>query len=421
MKVKISLKQGWFSKLLALYVIIWAVLPIVQYGLVNRLLVAAAALIWFAIAIGSSIVRGGGVSLKIFAAVITFTLLTIFIGVICNEGLFETFISRLQSIIFLLILCIGVYYFEKEPDFLITAMKIVVPIVFVVAFLTFREAQLTPGISRLMVWDEEVARQYASKGVGGYGLIYSAVFYASCLLYLFAANAVRRKFWVALVIIMFALTVLTSGFLIASIMMITSLFVFFFGLYTKKDRLRVIGSILIIGVAAYFLIQIVFINNGDKLVELFDGTLYETKMREIVLMFQEEQNVGHLQGRTSRYLESIYAVLKYPFLGAKISGDIEGVGGHSMLLDIWGTYGLMFSFGYYYAMYKAFRIMTKNKAEIGLVSVFMVLLLANGCFNTFAYEHAVAFFIIFPATILLRIKKREEENENYMDNPLGNA
>ena len=419
MKIKISLKKGWFPKLLAFYVIIWAVLPVVQYGTINRLLVAMAALVWFAVAVGNSIAQHNSKIISIFSAVIIFTALTIIVGVICDGGVYATFISRLHSIIFLLILCMGIYYFEKDPEFLISITKIVIPVILVVAFLTFREAQLTPGISRLMVWDVEVAREYARKGVGGYGLIYSLVFYASCLLYLISVKVIKRKWLFALVVLMFGLTVFTSGFLIASIMMVTSIFVFVFGLYSKKDPLRVIGSILLIVGAAYLVLQIVVINNGDKLVAAFDGTLYETKIREIVLLFQEEQNVGHLEGRTSRYLESIIAMVRFPLLGAKIANQMEAIGGHSTLFDVLATYGLVFSFGYYYAMYKAFISMTRNKADVGLVSAFTILLLINGCFNTFSYEHAVAFFIVFPATILIRMK--DNENENYMDNAFSNA
>lgn len=419
MKIRISLRKRWFQKLLALYVIVWAILPVVQYGTINRLSVATAAMIWFVMAMSNCIINHKTLSEKVFAAVILFSVLTILVGVICGEGLFETVISRLQSIIFLLLLCIGVYYLETEPEFLINATKIVIPITLVVAVLTFRQAQLTPGMSRMMVWDAEIAQEYASQGVGGYGLIYSSVFYACCLLYMISVNVIKKKVWSILAVVLLAVTVFTSGFLIASIMMATSIFVFVFGLYKKNDFVRVMGNILLIVLVLYLLGQVVIVNNGDKLIKLFDETLYETKIKEIVLLFQEEQNVGHLEGRTSRYMESLIAVLKYPIFGAKIVNQMDAVGGHSTLLDVFATYGLLISYGYYYAIYKVFKRITQYRVEKGLMCVFGTLLLINGCFNTFTYEHGVAFFVVFPATILLRMKDRK--NESYMDNALGNV
>lgn len=419
MKIKIRFRTGWFQRLLALYVIVWSVLPVVQYGTVNRLLVATAAMLWFMVAISSSIRNHKALCGKVFGAVIVFTVLTILVGVICGEGFYATFISRLQSIIFLLLLCIGIYYLETEPEFLITATKIIIPITLVVSVLTFRQAQLTPGMSRMMVWDQEIAQEYASKGVGGYGLIYSSVFYASCILYMLSVKVIKKKVWGILAVIILATTVFTSGFMIACIMMATSIFVFIFKLYSKNDYVRVIGSILLIVTVLYVLGQVVIVNNGDKLIQMFDETLYETKVKEIVLLFQEEQSTGHLEGRTSRYLESLIAVLKYPIFGAKIVNEIDAVGGHSTLLDILATYGILFSYGYYYAMYKAFNRMIQYKVEMGLMCVFVILLLINGCFNTFTYEHGVAFFIVFPATILLGMKDKKDENN--MDHSLGNV
>lgn len=394
------------KELLAIIVAIWAVLPSVQYGTINRLIVSIAGALWFLTTYIKCIKRAGSYTSLIMTFVVLFLIMAILIEYFSSNSFESAFNGQLQNIIFLLILCIGVYYLEYNPYFLMSSFWLLILLVTITSFLTLRQGLLTPGISRQMVWSQEVARNYAKQGVGGYGTVYSAVFVASALLFMFGQieKSRKRKYLLLLPILIMALMVFSSGYLISTILFSTMLISFIFGVHKRQN----IGSIfitigLIMGVLCV-VIDLVFIKNSDTVVGIFTGTLYETKIREIILFLQSNELTGKTEGRYVRYVEAITALFKFPILGATLVGRQEELGGHSQLLDMFGRYGL-FSIGYYYALIKTKSIFYKVFNAKGYLFLISMLFILNGILNTYSYAHAVAIFMLVPAAILMTDKE----------------
>ncbi len=387
----------YILRLCSLYILIWTISPPLQHPMLFRILVLAAGLLW--VLLSWLKISGGNTNVQVvYLSVCIFCILAIFIEWIAGSGIIDAVISQLQIIIFLLFILQFIYYKNYDTEYIkiLTIVALLLLTIFQVR--TLIEYQTNPGVSRLLVRSSEDAKSYAAKGVGGYGLVYPSIFSNTALMYLLGKVKGPKKIPVLISLIIGVLLVMSSGFLIAAIMTLVSIFAWIIKMFNTKNVMDVLLSILLLIVIVFTAMDLL-LEYSDSVIEAMDGTFYKQKVKEIIHALKTDQTTGKLEGRTSRYLESIKGIFRFPIIGAKVLGYESELGGHSTLLDMLGLLGI-FSIGFYYVLYFALKSMYKLIKHKGFIITVVMLLLLNGTLNTIVGSHGII-FIVVPGVVLL--------------------
>lgn len=393
----------YILRICSLYIIVWTISPPLQYPTIFRICAICAGsvwvlLSWFSIAYEKTDLHG------VYIAVCAFCVLTIFIEWVCGSSIEEAIINRLQTIILLLFVLQYMYYKDYDAVFIKQLTVITIICLSVWQIRTLIEYQTNPGVSRLLVRSSDEAQYYASKGVGGYGLVYPSVFINIALMHLIGRVKGFKKIFVLIPLLIGVLLVFSSGFLIAVIMTLVSLGAWAVRMFGNKNIKTIIISIICLTVVIFIVMELL-LKYSDSIVNALDGTFYKVKIQEIINALKDDHQVtGKLEGRTSRYLESITGIFKYPVIGAKFLGLESELGGHSTLLDVLGLYGI-FSIGFYFAIYFAIKNMYKMAEHKGFIIAVIILFILNGVLNTFVGSHGII-FVVIPGVILLGNKEK---------------
>lgn len=399
----------YILRISSLYILIWAISPPLQHPMLFRIIVIGASLVWLMISLLSLADTDTNIH-KTYLVVCVFCIMAIMIEWVCGNSLLDAIISQLQIIILLLFVLHYAYYSKYDVNFIKILTIIALICLSIWQVRTLIEYQANPGVSRLLVRSGEEAQFYASKGVGGYGLIYPSIFSNVCLMYLFRKVKGFNKILVLVPLVIGVLLVFSSGFLIAVIMTLVSLGCWFVRMFNNKNINSILISIFCLLIIVFVAMELL-LQYSDSIIEALDGTFYKVKVKEIINALRTDQVTGKLEGRTSRYLESILGIFKYPIVGAKLLGYGTEIGGHSTLLDMVGLLGV-FSFGFYFALYSVIRSIYKTSKYKGFIITIILLFVLNGVLNTLVGSHGII-FIVVPGAILL--SKTEVENESTVD------
>ena len=399
----------YILRMCSLYILIWTISPPLQHPMVFRVLVLGAGLMWlllswFKIAEVKTDIH------TIYLAVCGFCAIAIIIEWAFGSNFVDAVISQLQIIILLLFVLQYVYYSKNDIQFIKLLTIIAIICLSIWQIRTLIEYQTNPGVSRLLVRSSEDAKYYASQGVGGYGLVYPSVFTNAALMYLLTRVKGFRKIFVLIPLVIGLLLVFSSGFLIAVIMTLVSLGCWAIRMFNNQNVKAISLSIVCLSIIVFIAMELL-LKYSDSIVSALDGTFYKIKVQEIINALKTDQTTGKLEGRTSRYIESITAIFKYPIIGAKILGFESDIGGHSTLLDLIGLFGVV-AIGFYVAIYYILKAMYKMAEHKGYVIAIIILFVLNGVLNTLVGSHGIV-FIVVPGAILLA--NTEKNNESIMD------
>ncbi len=402
MKIKESsiLRDFSLIDVFALYCIIWAVSPIIQYGTIFRLLAVTCAVFWMVGAAYKAEIKKQSYTMIILIVAIYFIGI-ILISVLTGTSIISAIIQKLHMMIFMLILCMGIYYSENKPEFLVAAMKLAIALLTIFCLITFFEYQFTPNISRIIVYSEDIARSYAQRGVGGYGLIYASVGCMPAIIYNILTGKDKSKYLYLIPAIIMSITIFSSAYLIATILLILEFVFFIFRLYKGATFTSTFIILSVIFLLMYAFVYGWLINNTHVITNIFEGTPYQIKAAEIVDYLKNDEMSGHLGGRVERYGRSFKAIWKHLLFGAQITDNMEDIGGHSTLLDVLGTYGIFFSWGYYVVFIYVIRKFINIAPNKGFAVLMTLIIILNGILDTYTGEMGVAYFIVFPAVICI--------------------
>lgn len=384
-------------RLCSLYILIWTISPPLQHPIIYRGLGLIAGVLWVLISwmkIGKLKTDVHGV----YISICLFCVFTIMIVWASGGGLVDATVTQLQLIILLLFVLQYAYYSQQDKDFIKVLTIVTFFCLSIWQIRTLIEYEINPGVSRLLVRSSDQAQYYAAQGVGGYGLIYPSIFTNAALMYLFSKWKGLKKILLLIPLTIGILLVLSSGFLIAVVMTLVSLGGWLIGLFSRKNITAILLSLIGL-VAIAFLVINVLLKYSNEILQALDGTFYQRKVEEIITALQTSEVTGKLEGRTSRYLESIIGMFKYPIIGAKILGLESELGGHSTLLDLLGLFGV-FSIGFYFAIGHVLKSIYQKAVHKGYVAAIIVLFLLNGILNTLVGSHGII-FIVVPGVILL--------------------
>jgi hypothetical protein len=242
---------------------------------------------------------------------------------------------------------------------------------------------------------------YASN-IGGYGFVYSLIFFAIALQIMMAPGHWQRGglFWRVLVFGLCVVTVISSRFLIGGILLVILLFFFYL---TRRPPFHLGGRMLwiltgLIGISmvsafAYWLYQ----NESYLVVKAFD----------ILLTIFSQSDSGYLAERLAKYSSSVDGLIEFPVFGVLAGGgDVYGwqwYGRHSFILDNFALFGLFGGPVYLYillAPWFSYRRRLGMDFQIALVGAATIFVLALT--NILTPEILIAAYLILPATAALK-------------------
>ena len=285
-------------------------------------------------------------------------------------------------------------------------LKILVQLALIVVFIgcitTLIGYAIDPHASR-MVGDNP--QLYASN-IGGYGFVYSLIFFAIALQIMMAQGYWQRRglFWLVLVFGLCVVTVFSSRFLIGGILLVMLLV---FSYLTRRPPFHLgrrmlwiltgITGISMVSGFAYWLYQ----NESYLVIKAFD----------IALTIFSQSDSGYLAERLAKYSSSVDGLIKFPAFGVLAGGgDVYGwqwYGRHSFILDNFALFGFFGGTVYLYillAPWFSYRRRLGMDFQIALVGAATIFVLALT--NILTPEILIAAYLVLPATAAFKKTSR---------------
>lgn len=394
---KKRLAVDFLQNMALLYMIMWGISPPLAYGTIYRLLFLGAFFIWELLAIQKQ-----GSRLLEAQSKIAILLTVIIIIAILSDGFETGFTGNLQLIMFFLYYCVYLYYEASREDVSWVIWFIAILII-IWNSTTFHGYEMQRNLSRLLAKDFEGAESYAARGIGGYAYVYSLLFFAPITLgyltrYSKTMNAWQKiLLWTAL--ISSVLVIFSAGYMIAILLLVVSVIVLLFIKGKKKSMWGVFA--LVITTLVIFIFAEDLLRNLQPYVR---GTMYETKIEDMIYSLTEGSASGTVEGRFERYIRSLKLFLRSPIWGQLSRNNI---GKHSAILDKFAQFGILIGALFVYFLMRVQTQMIKKEIDTGITfSIFIV----SGLFfllNNIALAQGTILFVYYLA-IMKKIEKEKK-------------
>ncbi|WMS87285.1 hypothetical protein [Pleionea litopenaei] len=281
------------------------------------------------------------------------------------------------------------------------------------AVITIKALGVDHNTARLLSKSNDVSRQLAGSGIGGYGVIYANVVMLPILL-LFLKKIYSSERISFLTITVFINVLVTLFMLIRAqytIALAISFCVIGF-IYFK----RIIFNPYLLFTVTLTMLGIVSLtdvaNDIYILVDLFEGTRYQAKIIDLIVASGGDgQETGAVSSRSDAYMLSLNSFFEYPVTGVLEFGS--KIGHHSDILDKYAQWGFFLgSLVVYVLLYFPLKLYRLVRAEERIyIFCFGVALILVGLLNTLVMEVSIAFILlsIFYSIFYLVEKDKYEE------------
>lgn len=393
---RLSKKIGY---LCIFFISIWAISPVFSYGAIYRIFVLFANLIWTVLTyLGKKKIRID-VMLAIIYVFITSIINYLYHG---TEGV----LRNIQVYIFIFLYIVNRSYEKKD---ILKLEFMVIPLLILFSIwntLTVREYSEISNISRMLSKNFEAAEEFAKRGIGGHGLIFSQIILVPTVLYSLRKNIFKqiwKKCFLCYYIIITIILIIKAGISLALINLTITMAIYL--VIYKKNYINSL-SVLILSFLLLLLIYINFERIFMFLFEITKGTSYNVKVMDIYLSFTNGFAVGTYYDRIERYTRSIILFFKSPVWGQL---SYAYIGKHSPILDNFAQYGVLIG-GIFLRIilivpYR-FMIIAKDKL-FGLTFAVFISVLIYFSTDNISASMGVSLFIIYP-TILKLIQEGEK-------------
>jgi hypothetical protein len=391
------------------YIVFWVVSPVVIGRDFYKLIVIITTGLWVltSIYLSKHILFKGRVHVVLAYLAIIYVAVASFIGGGWSEFSRQTFL-----IIFLFFLLIYNYSKQKQKNNRwIFIFSLVLLGVF--SLITFIHHFSFPIISRAITGNGNLDRSYYQGiGVGGFNLIYTVVLACPVVLYYLINNnwtypllraknnnnntiGVKEKksimYQIAvilLIIILYALLIIAKFSLGLIAVLVATVIIIF----NKRPKFIIIAFSAFVGL---FMIVVLLIYNDIVAVPSVFSS-YLNKINDIATSITSGQAQGSVGLRLSLYKESLSMISKYPLFGT-VFNPLESSGGHSFLLDVLATFGLIpGGLIIYLTTYVPLsNIYTKKAGYSGLALATSFVLIFTNILNNLAQGIGVSLLIIF--------------------------
>lgn len=209
------------------------------------------------------------------------------------------------------------------------------------AFTTYIGCMTFPGAARQLALSEGLvsADEYASykrANIGSFSFTYSLLLICPMLIYM-VKTGVCKKLVPVFMLIIISIAILKTEYTTAILLMTLCFLLFFMPRKLNKKHIVLLVAVLLL----IFILSKMFL--GEVLMHMssyfVDTPTVSTRLHDLGMMLSngfEAVNGGDIESRSRLYRQSIQAFMKSPLWG---SGD--GVGGHSLLFDTIGRFGLV--------------------------------------------------------------------------------
>lgn len=284
-------------------------------------------------------------------------------------------------------------------------------VLFVSVLLTSKAVAINPDALRARASMEAEGLEDLLKGTPAYAITYSyalllPVFLHKCRL---SENKIRTFYIICTVMMIYILIV--AQYATALILALVGALVYALLVSKPKNRVRIIiatiGIILVLnitgGVSGIF----------QSLSKYVEGS-WATKLNDIALTLEGQQDSGSVSGRTDLYSKSLAAFLQSPIFG-KYTKDTGPIGGHAIAIDVLGLTGIVGFIFMAASVYGNFARMknhpsykTSKPAVIASMVEFIVLIFSKNIVTSMAIFFT--FFVLIPLLL-----KSKESGENEFD------
>lgn len=400
--------EGFFQKLMVLYVIVWSISPPLEIDMVYRLLALGCVGIWALAAMKRGLyVERVHVYAAFFAVMV----------VVITYFQTESINGILQQIaIYILVVCFWINCFYRNRwDELSGIISIVLILLIVFNWKTGTVLLEDPTIARRLVRADESVYGYLRQGVGGYSLIYPQV----CIFPAFLAWTLRalkhnKKCFALGLIWLFSYIrcISNAGYSIAIFTSIVGA-VILLAFKGRRVWTSIVLAVLIFVVGLWMIINVDSFR--EMLLNTFDGTAVAMKINDLVASSQEGAAEGSIYVRIEAYKGSLNTILNYPVIGSlwMASGS-----GHSALLDMFAKYGIWG--GSIYA-YMLFHVPVRYKGKLPVRKVYsisnavIVSILFVVVLDSFTYSFMPMILLVLPLLYEDIIKWEKLRDESVMD------
>lgn len=371
-----------------LYIIAWCISPPLSYGVLYRIIAIVLVLYLLNKNLSCSTERQRN---RLYYSIFLIVYM-IFIGLIVQDK----FVQRIHIYIFLLVgVTTEIWYNNEMPKSVYRNLILVTFLLFIVwNYCSINALEQNSHIMRALVRNSDESFEYAKKGVGGYGYLYSMVlampFGVSILLNPMYDNKLR------LVALLFTVSSLYLSFIseyfMAELLAIAVVPLIFVSKMKSQNNRRVAYFVIILGLI------IVFSNAESIIAFLVNETDSAAMQRKLTDSYMIMANNGEVSDsefgtRAKRYGQAIDALISNPVTGVL---TYRKVGNHSYFLDYFGQYGIFIGYLFIYLFFSPISKFLKNNST-GVIVILMTIIVA--LFNVLPLSCIVPIYILLPATI----------------------
>lgn len=373
-----------FADYCALYIVLWAVIPVLSRGDIYRFLAVAASIVSLLSILPRKI---GRVRNYAFFSLLLILLLILNIGFFAGD--YGSAIPRSMNVfVFCMIGLISTYYYEYDKN-KFSKMALFVLIVYILTAI--------PSIIALQS-NRWILRNASGRSIrtgievfaGSYGYAFGCLFLVIFLIYDLRNNShnkVGKIFEIAL-IALFGYIVINAGYTTALVLLVIGVFSALF--FPKKNTL--IASFVMV-LAALALLQVVPIFLRWLISNVQISDVYRAKIYYLAQLTKSSSEVTYADStRGGMLYESLSALVRYPFLGSMVLSGKEAATGHAVLLDNLVNHGVVYFLIYLYVIVlPPWRMMKEDKS---LQMIYLVMIVLLGLTDTIDYATmAIPLFI----------------------------
>lgn len=331
-------------------------------------------------------------------------------------------LSWIQSTIFSWLNCLAlsnIFLYKPNSNYISKFSKIIWGIIIISIILSlpivYNDPMQIRETLRLAYKNEPGAQDYLivmqQKGMVDYAFIHAIPSIFPFLFFLFKKekNKKSKYTYLILIIILFYFIIKTS-FGTATMLSTIILLLCVITTDNKKTnfwRYTTIGIIALPFLNIDFIVMIL-----SSITPFFEGTIMVDKFNDIIVSVTTDTRVGQIDNRGNLYDMSWYAFLESPIWGGK--GE---VGGHAMLLDFMGWFGLLGTIPLllflYYLLKNAYAKINTNFRIFYLFSIlpFVILSIAKG---TSSFAQLFTISVLIPGMFIIFQNKDEKKHNNYV-------
>ncbi|MBO4693994.1 MAG: hypothetical protein J5659_06375 [Clostridia bacterium] len=348
---------------------------------------------------------------------IIYVLFPFMIHVLCTYFTSEssTLLWGYQSMLFLLPVIIGYYYFYHKPEnaYLLTIIVVfslaVTVITTIVGLIQFPFAART--LATISESDDPENIKYAWHNIGGYDFIYTSVLLYPVIILSYKLKKIKLPVFLIIATALFALIVL-SEYATALILFLLSSLLYLVGKNIGARQLLMLGVLFFLVI--FFLWPIIS-NLFLWLADIFNSDVLKERLTALAGGITGLENSE--SKRIELYEKSIQGFLSSPIFG-KMMGSEMLSGGHSFILDSLANYGIIGGAALFFAyktIYKCFFKPFNNCKDFGFVLWAFAQAIILSIINTGMWLNVLTLFI----PVLLSFIYNLNSEDNY-ENSLGN-